>query len=1338
MFLFPLHRNRFPVKLGSNKNIKRATIVPTASDQRKQLPERTMLQKLAESATRALGRWRDPWFDPKYMPELQKQNPIMNSVTPEKSQADNGGAGNAAAIEASEARRKLLREKLYTTFQGGALRFLPMDDGVTDETPEMRSEYIKIFLKEPSVKSAMMSKIISVVSSKMSMEPANQEDPVDQRVAKWATHILTRSKGGIRKIGENILLFALTNGHSLNEKVYEVKKSKQFIDIFPAGYIGLKQLKIKKPEDYRLEVDQFRNIRGVWSNRAARRFDPSYFCIASFMPMYENPAGTSDLRSAIRAYNLIQMAQQLRAIWAEQFSMPLMEGHYPPDDKDAKAFVEDAIQNLRALGWYVAPDGTTIRAIDVATRGQAEFQQMIDDLRKEIYLCIVGSYLQAIEGDTEGGAGNSETHRTTFELFQWYLCEFLAEVINDQILPDLVGLNFSGVEPPRCSFAGVNDGDLLQSIAVYQGIKTLGLDLSKKKVRQKFEIDPPEDEEDKLAGETPQPAMSMGGGLMAGLGMGGDQEPEKQAPPPKQPDQLKKDATIKPLQAMKMSEGSGEPERFANGPKMLWKAMQYMDRVKLSDVGLAREMNIQDDGLTDFGTMMRTARYHGVFYEDIDTPSFFNMEDDINDHNRLVLTSMQLDENQPASFVIIQSCNLKEGWMKILTPNGREEIDPETFLSKWPGNTEAGTMAKRRVVILSLEDKKPSPKEGESAKEPAKHSEGDSDDEDGGASGNVPGSGVGPRKPVSDDDIPAGPDGRDVYKLLNASAEHGGEIVTEMAKVAAARMLKTGNHDEFFNESELQTLSDALTDCLAPADLLGRASVLLRLERARKASESVEKFSEQPCGMAQTFAEGRIRPMAPARALDYFKSLVPSMNLKVDTWGDSLRRKTFTMAEASNKIILGKVQKAIAKRVAAGDNITGTQAIDTILRKAGIHPSNPDYPRMVFRTNYMDMFNVAAEEQRLDPDVVDEFPVWRYMGIDDGRQGKDHEIHFGKYYPSKAKFKEVRGERIFNCRCQPVPIYKTEWARLKSKGVKTSSYSMSSVKKHSETGDWDENPIVGEERESETSRSIEKVHGSIDKLVGTNDFPSDELNKMGETSPGHWESLAFGKRPSPVADGAPVTEYDFPPTSGAEEFSEEKEHDYCSTQFDLPHVMALKVMGVGERIKEEDLTEKGREDEPHITVLYGIHDDKCLDAIADMLRTQRPIVCTLRRSSVFEKDDCDVVKLNVDSPELHRLRDKIEACCDNTQTYPYYQPHVTLAYVKKGEGAKYSGILDLEGTKVKLADFTFRSNDETATQFKLGGDPSKFSEVFHGKESPGSGWQSMPDLNGVKRWKRKQ
>jgi hypothetical protein len=58
---------------------------------------------------------------------------------------------------------------------------------------------------------------------------------------------------------------------------------------------------------------------------------------------------------------------------------------------------------------------------------------------------------------------------------------------------------------------------------------------------------------------------------------------------------------------------------------------------------------------------------------------------------------------------------------------------------------------------------------------------------------------------------------------------------------------------------------------------------------------------------------------------------------------------------------------------------------------------------------------------------------------------------------------------------------------------------------------------------------------------------------------------------------------------GLESKPVEQEHKYASTQFNLPADLAETVQAFGQEISDEDLAEDGREERPHVTVLFGIH-----------------------------------------------------------------------------------------------------------------------------------------------------
>lgn len=165
---------------------------------------------------------------------------------------------------------------------------------------------------------------------------------------------------------------------------------------------------------------------------------------------------------------------------------------------------------------------------------------------------------------------------------------------------------------------------------------------------------------------------------------------------------------------------------------------------------------------------------------------------------------------------------------------------------------------------------------------------------------------------------------------------------------------------------------------------------------------------------------------------------------------------------------------------------------------------------------------------------------------------------------------------------------------------------------------------------------------------------------------------------------------------------DEDSHEYSSTQFNLPEDIAGKMLALAEKISDDDLAEGGREDEPHVTVKYGLHTVKA-DDVERVVKDFGPVKIKLGKTSFFPaKDDGeDVVKIDVESEGLRRLNKLISEKLDCTDTHPEYVPHVTLAYVKAGKGEKYVSEKSLD-VELTLTEMLFSSPDGEQVTIPLG------------------------------------
>ena len=92
----------------------------------------------------------------------------------------------------------------------------------------------------------------------------------------------------------------------------------------------------------------------------------------------------------------------------------------------------------------------------------------------------------------------------------------------------------------------------------------------------------------------------------------------------------------------------------------------------------------------------------------------------------------------------------------------------------------------------------------------------------------------------------------------------------------------------------------------------------------------------------------------------------------------------------------------------------------------------------------------------------------------------------------------------------------------------------------------------------------------------------------------------------------------------------------------------------------------GYDTEPHVTLKYGFEPDLTKSAVASIINDVKPFILRIRALNQFLNEKYDVVKFEI---EQHPILTKLRSRCDmypNTDSYPDYNPHMTLAYVKKG------------------------------------------------------------------------
>ena len=95
----------------------------------------------------------------------------------------------------------------------------------------------------------------------------------------------------------------------------------------------------------------------------------------------------------------------------------------------------------------------------------------------------------------------------------------------------------------------------------------------------------------------------------------------------------------------------------------------------------------------------------------------------------------------------------------------------------------------------------------------------------------------------------------------------------------------------------------------------------------------------------------------------------------------------------------------------------------------------------------------------------------------------------------------------------------------------------------------------------------------------------------------------------------------------------------------------------------------GFEDNPHVTILFGLHDANPPLCGMDVVETHPKFNITLGTVSLVKADESgnpfDVVKANIESSDVYALNTALADVCDYTSEFPEYIPHATMAFVHK-------------------------------------------------------------------------
>lgn len=143
-------------------------------------------------------------------------------------------------------------------------------------------------------------------------------------------------------------------------------------------------------------------------------------------------------------------------------------------------------------------------------------------------------------------------------------------------------------------------------------------------------------------------------------------------------------------------------------------------------------------------------------------------------------------------------------------------------------------------------------------------------------------------------------------------------------------------------------------------------------------------------------------------------------------------------------------------------------------------------------------------------------------------------------------------------------------------------------------------------------------------------------------------------------------------------------------------------------IDDEDLYQPkddsgfGKEKEPHVTILFGLHTNIPDEEIKDEIDSLKSPAINFKGISSFSNEKFDVLKFDVESKVLHTANKKFTDRFPYTNQHPVYHPHCTIAYLKPKMADKYiKKLKDMVDIEMEPSKFVYSKADGTKKNYDI-------------------------------------
>lgn len=373
----------------------------------------------------------------------------------------------------------------------------------------------------------------------------------------------------------------------------------------------------------------------------------------------------------------------------------------------------------------------------------------------------------------------------------------------------------------------------------------------------------------------------------------------------------------------------------------------------------------------------------------------------------------------------------------------------------------------------------------------------------------------------------------------------------------------------------------------------------------------------------------------------------------------------------------------------------------------------------------MNITGKIAEAMRAAADTED---------VDRGRAMNNDEW-YATYKPSQVDAFDVGDEGVVAATTPPMPdrMVETIWRALQAGNRTLNDRLKSYISDETSTGNIDMFEATPKLKAAD-ELPVEAFNRSFRREING----VEHLRKDGvkEITADQFEAAVKGL---PLENIQPAEEgVKEPEQAGGQETAPPTKYKFGNTQAGIPagSAAAKGLAAARSAIAKGDLAGDGLEEDPHVTLRYGIQGEDT-DRIREFLERQQPFDATLGKTDIFppsaNSDGAGVVVAPIESAELHRLNTEIERHGDfKASDFPDYKPHATIAYVKPEAAEKYRGMAETEGQRFRIASIDISKRDGSKETVQLKGKLGKIERPPKGRDAAQVAAANLADMKSKK------